>query len=45
MSLEIEKLNLPGVADERPLVIAGPCCAVSEVQVMATAMQLWSIGI
>ena len=45
MSLEIEKLNLPGVADERPLVIAGPCSDESEEQVMATAKQLSSNGI
>ncbi|MEE1221930.1 MAG: 3-deoxy-7-phosphoheptulonate synthase, partial [Bacteroidaceae bacterium] len=45
MSLEIEKLNLPGVPDERPLVIAGPCSAESEEQVMATAKQLSSNGI
>ncbi|MDE5981381.1 MAG: bifunctional 3-deoxy-7-phosphoheptulonate synthase/chorismate mutase type II [Bacteroidaceae bacterium] len=45
MSLEIEKLRLEGVADERPLVIAGPCSAESEEQVMATAKQLSANGI
>ena len=39
MELELEKLNLPS-DNERPFVIAGPCSAESEEQVMETATQL-----
>ena len=39
MELELEKLNLPS-DNERPFVIAGPCSAETEEQVMATATQL-----
>ena len=39
MELELEKLNLPCDSD-RPLVIAGPCSAETEEQVMQTAQQL-----
>ncbi len=45
MTLEIEKLALPGIAEERPMVIAGPCSAESEQQVMDTASQLAANGI
>ncbi len=45
MTLEIEKLALPGIPDERPLVIAGPCSAETEEQVMCTAKQLADKGI
>ncbi len=45
MSLNIEKLALPGVPEQRPLVIAGPCSAESEEQVMNTARQLAANGI
>ncbi len=45
MSLNIEKLALPGVPEQRPLVIAGPCSAESEEQVMDTAKQLAANGI
>lgn len=40
MELELEKITLPGVDDKRPLVIAGPCSAETEEQVMETARQL-----
>jgi len=43
MELELEKLNLPSDA-ERPFVIAGPCSAESEEQVMTTARQLAERG-
>lgn len=43
MDLELEKLNLPCDSD-RPLVIAGPCSAETEEQVMCTAKQLAEKG-
>ena len=39
MELELQPLNLPS-DNERPFVIAGPCSAESEEQVMETATQL-----
>ena len=46
MELELQSLNLPGIdATRRPLVIAGPCSAETEEQVMTTALQLASNGI
>ncbi len=39
MELELEKLNLPS-DNERPFVIAGPCSAETEEQVMNTARDL-----
>ncbi len=45
MEMEIKPLNLPGVENRRPLVIAGPCSAESEEQVMKTAMALSAKGI
>lgn len=42
---ELEKFTLPGLKDERPLVIAGPCSAETEEQVMATAKDLSKRGI
>lgn len=38
-------MNLKGVEDKRPLVIAGPCSAETEEQVMDTAKQLAKNGI
>lgn len=46
MELELQPLNLPGIdATRRPVVIAGPCSAESEEQVMNTASQLAAHGI
>lgn len=45
MELELQPLNLPGVDMQRPIVIAGPCSAETEEQVMATASQLAKKGI
>ena len=45
MELELEKLQLPGVEDRRPLIIAGPCSAETEEQVMETAKMLAERGI
>jgi chorismate mutase len=43
MELELKPLNLPG-NNERPFVIAGPCSAETEEQVMTTACQLRDKG-
>lgn len=45
MELNLEPLNLPGVENKRPLVIAGPCSAETEEQVMETAFQLAKNGV
>lgn len=45
MDIELQPLNLPGVPTERPIVIAGPCSAETEEQVMNTATQLAKKGI
>jgi chorismate mutase len=45
MELELQPLNLPGVEAKRPLIIAGPCSAETEEQVMDTATQLAKCGI
>lgn len=43
--MELESILLPGVEAKRPIVIAGPCSAETEEQVMETAKQLASRGI
>lgn len=43
--MELESILLPGVENKRPLVIAGPCSAESEEQVMETANELASRGV
>ena len=45
MDLELSPLALPGIEQTRPLVIAGPCSAETEEQVMDTAKQLANNGI
>ncbi len=45
IELTISPLALEGVPEQRPLVIAGPCSAETEEQVMATATQLANNGI
>lgn len=45
MELNLEPLKLKGVPQERPLVIAGPCSAETEEQVINTAQQLANKGI
>ena len=45
MELELEPITLPGVEDKRPMVIAGPCSAETEEQVMSTAKQLADKGL
>ena len=43
--MNLESLVLPGVDPERPIVIAGPCSAESEQQVLETARSLADGGI
>jgi chorismate mutase len=38
--MELESILLPGVSEQRPLIIAGPCSAETEEQVMTTAFEL-----
>ncbi len=45
MELELLPLNLPGIENQRPIVISGPCSAETEEQVMNTAAQLAKNGI
>lgn len=45
MELTISPLALPGVEDKRPLIIAGPCSAETEEQVIDSARQLSDNGI
>jgi len=45
MELDLNPMKLQGVSEERPLVIAGPCSAETEEQVMATATALAKNGI
>ncbi len=45
MEMKLESILLPGINDERPLVIAGPCSAETEEQVMETARLLASKGL
>ena len=43
--MEFESILLPGVDAKRPLLIAGPCSAETEEQVMETARKLSARGI
>jgi chorismate mutase len=45
MEMKFESILLPGVDAQRPIVIAGPCSAESEEQVMETAKGIASKGI
>ena len=46
MDLQLTPLGIPGIdANKRPLVIAGPCSAETEEQIMETAHQLANKGI
>lgn len=45
VKLNLEPLNLSGVEEKRPLVIAGPCSAETEEQVMETAKNVKEIGV
>lgn len=43
--MKLESILLPGIDPKRPFVIAGPCSAETEEQVMETAKQLAADGI
>ncbi|MDR2804282.1 MAG: bifunctional 3-deoxy-7-phosphoheptulonate synthase/chorismate mutase type II [Dysgonamonadaceae bacterium] len=43
--MELESILLPGIPDQRPMVIAGPCSAETEEQVIRTARELAGKGI
>jgi chorismate mutase len=43
--MEFESILLPGVGEQRPLIIAGPCSAETEDQVMSIAFELANQGI
>lgn len=45
MELDLSPLALPGVDSTRPIVIAGPCSAETEEQLLITARQLFKNGI
>jgi len=45
IELKLDKFEFKGVSTERPLILAGPCSAESEEQVMETARQLKDYGI
>lgn len=45
LDMELESILLPGIEDKRPLVIAGPCSAETEEQVMEAARQLKAQGV
>ena len=42
---DIQPITLPGIDPRRPLVIAGPCSAETEEQVLGTARSLAAEGI
>lgn len=42
--MELESILLPGIESKRPIVIAGPCSAETEEQVMTTAKELAAKG-
>ena len=44
-TMNLESILLPGIDSHRPIVIAGPCSAENEEQVMTTAKELSSKGI
>ncbi|MDR2087546.1 MAG: bifunctional 3-deoxy-7-phosphoheptulonate synthase/chorismate mutase type II [Dysgonamonadaceae bacterium] len=43
--MELESILLPGISEQRPLIIAGPCSAETEEQVLTTAHELANKGI
>ena len=45
IALKLEKFEFKGVPTERPLIMAGPCSAENEEQVMETGRQLKEIGV
>jgi chorismate mutase len=45
VQLKLDKFEFKGISNERPLILAGPCSAESEEQVMDTARQLKDYGV
>ena len=45
MELDLKPIELPGIEKKRPMIIAGPCSAETEEQVMTTATQLARKGV
>jgi len=45
INLNLEKFELNGIGQERPLIMAGPCSAETEEQVLKTAHELKEIGV
>ena len=45
MELDLKPIELPGIEKKRPMIIAGPCSAETEQQVMDTALMLANKGI
>jgi chorismate mutase len=45
ISLKLDKFEFKGVSPERPLIMAGPCSAETEEQVMETALQIKNYGV
>lgn len=43
--MDLEAISLPGIKPERPIIIAGPCSAETEEQVLTTARMLSTKGI
>ena len=43
--MELESILLPGIEPKRPIIIAGPCSAETEEQIMQTATALADKGI
>jgi chorismate mutase len=43
--MKLEKLNLEGVDDKRPIIIAGPCSAETEEQTLEVARELAAQGV
>ena len=44
MELNLSPLNLPGIEDKRPIVIAGPCSVETEEQVLCVAKAVKAAG-
>ncbi|MFW6370366.1 MAG: bifunctional 3-deoxy-7-phosphoheptulonate synthase/chorismate mutase type II [Bacteroidota bacterium] len=45
VQLDLEPFTFPEVGDQKPLIMAGPCSAETEEQVMATAKELSETGV
>jgi len=45
VDVDLKPLVIPGLEKERPLIMAGPCSAESEEQVLSTAKEIAAMGI